>query len=394
MLDRELIDREFPFLREVIFLNAALVSIPPVSVQEAYFGFTREYIAAFAEGVVARGWELAAEARREVATLLGAEAAEIGFVTNTSQGVGILAAGFPFAPGDNLIVVDQEHPANLFAWIALQARGVELRVVPSREGRILAEDILARIDPRTRVVAVSAVQFTTGTRVDLARLGEACRPRGVLLAVDGIQAVGRLALDVKQLGIGYLACGGNKGLLATLGAGVVYCDPAWVQKIIPPFACYQSVESYVKPPALTADFSRLAWHGDSRRFEAGNQNYAGIAALGAGARLLNRLGMAAIEGHILALQEELVQGIRDLPLEIRSPLEPEFRSGILCVYYPAALEAAVTAILARHRIYATFRGGYIRLCLNFYNTSEQIRTIALALQEISRLPGAAGEGRP
>ena len=389
MLDRDLIDREFPFLKDVIFLNAALVVIPPLSVQRAYAGFMQDYIANFAEGVIARGWEIVADARREVAALIGAAPAEIGFVKNTSEGVGILANGFPFSRGDNVVVIDQEHPANLFAWIALQARGVELRVVPSRDGKILEGDILARVDDRTRVVAVSAAQFTTGTRIDCSRLGPTCRARGALLAVDGIQAVGRLALDVKRLGIGYLSCGGNKGLLATTGAGFVFCDDAWVGKITPPYACYQSVRSYVKPPALTSDFSKLEWHDDSRRFEAGNLNYAGIAAIAAGAKLLNRLGIEAIQRHVLDMEDQLVEGIRGLPLDFRSPLEPEFRSGILCIYYPPELEDRVQQVLKRYRIYATFRGGYIRLCINFYNTGEQIQRTIVAFREIAGLVVAA-----
>ena len=389
MLDRDLIDREFPFLKDVIFLNAALVVLPPLSVQRAYFGFMEEYIANFAEGVIARGWEIVADARREVATLIGASPAEIGFVKNTSEGVGILANGFPFSPGDNVVVIDQEHPANLFAWIGAQTRGVDLRVVSSRDGKILEEDILARIDDRTRVVAISAAQFTTGTRVDFGRLGPACSARRTLLAVDGIQAVGRLALDVKNLGIGYLSCGGNKGLLATTGVGFVFCDEAWVRKITPPYACYQSVRTHAKPPALTEDFSKLEWQDDSRRFEAGNPNYAGIAAIGAGAKLLNRLGIESIQRHVLEMEDLLIEGIRRLPLDFRSPLEQEYRSGILCVYYPPELEDRVQEVLKRYRIHATFRGGYIRLCINFYNTREQIQQTIEAFREIAGVVVAA-----
>jgi cysteine desulfurase/selenocysteine lyase len=392
MLDRSLIEREFPFLKDVIFLNAALVAIPPVSVQQAYFGFTQDYIATFADGVIERAWRIVEEARGEVAKLIGATAAEIGFVKNTSEGVGILANGFPFTAGDNVVVIDQEHPANLFAWIAQQPRGVELRVVPSRNGKVLADDILARIDDRTRVLALSAVQFSTGTYTRLERLGTICRERGILLAVDGIQAVGRLALDVKQLGVGYLSCGGNKGLLATTGAGFVFCDESWVRKIVPPYACYQSVRSHAKPPALTSDFSALDWHEDSRRFEAGNLNYAGIAAIGAGAKLLNALGLEEIERHVLALEEQLIEGIATLPLAIRSPLETECRSGILCIYYPAELEDRVRDILKRYRIYATFRGGYIRLCINFYNTRAQIQETVEGLREIAALASPFGKG--
>jgi cysteine desulfurase/selenocysteine lyase len=174
----------------------------------------------------------------------------------------------------------------------------------------------------------------------------------------------------------------------------VFCDESWVRKIVPPYACYQSVRSHAKPPALTSDFSALDWHEDSRRFEAGNLNYAGIAAIGAGAKLLNALGIEEIERHVLALQEQLIEGIARLPLILRSPLEKECRSGILCICYPAEIEDRVRDILKRYRIYATFRGGYIRLCINFYNTRAQIRETVAALGEVAALASPSGKGAP
>jgi cysteine desulfurase/selenocysteine lyase len=384
MLNRELIDKEFPTLKDVVFMNAALVVIPPLSAQEAYFGFTREYIKNFSEGVVSGGWERVAAARESVAELIGAKAGEIGFVKNTAEGVGIIAGGYPFEPGDNVILLDQEHPANLFAWINLQNKGVDLRVVPSGGGD-LEEEIIARIDANTKAVTVSAVQFSTGYRADLARLGRVCREKDILFVVDGIQAVGRLVVDVKKYNIDYLACGGHKGLLGTLGAGFVYCSERIVEKVIPPYACYQSVQSYVKPPALTTDFSKIVWHDDSRRFEAGNLNYAGIAAIGAGTRLLNTLGIGEIEKHILNLEEEFLDELNGLPLEFRSPKEKAHRSGIPCIYYPLEKEEQVKEILDKYRVYVTMRGGYIRASMNFYNTREQIARAVSAFKEIAGL---------
>lgn len=386
MLDWKRIEAEFPTLSEVVFLNSAQVSIPPVSVQEAYFGFTRQYIDSLAAGVVAHGWEVVSDARRHIARLIGAAPSEIGFVKNTSEGVGIVANGYPFVRGDNVVVIDQEHPTNLLPWIQSQSRGVELRVAKSQQGAVRADEVIALMDHRTRVVAISAVQFSTGAYADLAALGEACRVQGVLLAVDGIQAIGRLAIDVKALGVGYLACGGNKGLLAMLGAGFVFCDREWVERIIPPYVSYQSVRSAENPPSLVTNFSTIDWHHDSRRFESGNLNYAGIAAMGAGGRLLNDLGIEEIQTHILAMQDVLLDRLRDSSLQFRTPLKREYWSGILCLDYPKAHEQRVHAILEHHRVVATYRGGYVRLCINFYNTRDQIERTAEALDAIGTLP--------
>ena len=192
MLDKKLIDKEFAHLRDVIFLNAASVVIPPKSVQAAYHGFMDEYVDRFGEGVVDRAWEIVEEARHEVAHLIGARPTEIGFVKNTSEGIGIIANGYPFTQGDNVVTVDQEHSSNLFAWIKLQEKGVKLRVVESRNGEIRLKDIFSRVTARTRAISLSAVQFTTGFYTDLATLGSFCERHGILLIVDGIQAVGRL----------------------------------------------------------------------------------------------------------------------------------------------------------------------------------------------------------
>jgi selenocysteine lyase/cysteine desulfurase len=380
-----LIDREFAHLRDVVFLNASLVVIPPESVQKAYFGFTENYIANYAEDLISRAWEMVGQARKEVATLLRAAPEEIAFVKNTTEGTGIIASGYPLKEGDNVIVPDQEHTANLYAWINLQHKGVELRVVESRENQVLIEDILDLVDDRTKIVAVSAVQYSTGYYIDLERLGTLCRERDILLVVDGIQAIGKLDIDVKKCNIGYLSCGGNKGLLSMLGAGLVYCDRSIVEKVIPPYACYQSVENYVKPPAMITDYTKINWHKDSRRFESGNLNYAGIAAIKAGTELINALGIKEIERHILSLEDMLLDGLQKMPFEFRTPLDRGCRSGLVCVYYPAELEDKINAIFKKYRIFATFRGGYIRMSLHLYNTEEDINITLKAFGEISDL---------
>ena len=279
MLDGKLIAREFCDLRDVVFLNVASVVIPPKSVQNAYHGFMNDYVNNLGEGVVGKSWEIVDEARKEVARLIGAEPSEIGFVKNTAEGIGIIANGYPFKRGDNVIVIDQEHSSSLYAWIKLQAKGVKLNVVESRNGDVLLTDIFEKVSARTRAICVSAVQFSTGFFLDLETLGNYCAHHGILLIVDGIQAIGRLHIDVKRMNISYLACGGNKGLLATLGAGFVYCSESLTQRIVPPYASYQSVVNHVHPPAITENFKSLEWHQDARRLESGNLNYAGIAAI-------------------------------------------------------------------------------------------------------------------
>ncbi len=385
MLNNDLINEEFAHLRDVVFLNASLVIIPPKSVQDAYFGFTKNYIENFADNLIPKAWEMVGETRKEIAKLIGAKPAEIAFVKNTTEGIGIIANGYPLEKGDNIILADQEHTANLYAWINLQPKDIELRVVSSRDNKILIEDILEKIDENTKIITTSTAQFSTGYSINLEKLGSICKERGILFVVDGIQSMGKLDIDVKKCNIGYLACGGNKGLLGMLGAGFVFCDEKIVHRIIPPYACYQSVENYVKPPALTTDYSKIDWRKDSRRLESGNLNYAGIAAIGAGAKLINKIGIKEIQSHILNLEEKLIEGLKDMPFQLRSPVEKECLSGLLCVYYPTEIEDEVNRILKKYRIYVTLRGGYIRISLHLYNTEEDMNIMLKAFSEIAQL---------
>ncbi len=387
-MNRLLIDEEFNALRDVVFADVSHVVIPPKSVLEAYRSFTEGYVENFGENCVETAWSIVGDARKNVAQLLNAEESGIAFVKNTAEGMGIISNGYPFSTGDKIIVCDQEHPSNLFPWIHLKERkGIILDVVKSASDMDLSEEeYIRRIDDSTKAVVLSSTQFTTGVRIDLEKIGDECRKRGVLLIVDAIQGIGRHLLDVKKMNISWLACGSNKGLLSMLGCGFIYCDPTLIKKIIPPYAGYQSVENTAPPPAMIDDFDRIHWKDDAKRFEAGNLNYAGIAAINAGVKLLNTLGIADIEAHILDLEKNILKKLSHLDLNFRTPIHNiKHHSGIICMYYKQEYEEKVKTILCKYKIYATFRGGYIRLGLNFYNKAEHVDLIVKALEEIAAL---------
>lgn len=385
VLDHLLIQQEFQDISDIVFLNVASVVIPPKSVQQAYFDFTQSYIHNYGENIVTKAWNRVDEARKEIAALIHADSKEIAFVKNTSEGIGIISNGYSFEKGDEVIVIDQEHPSNLFSWIKLQQKGVVLQVVQSRNGEIYINDIIQKVNIRTKAICISAVQFSTGFYVDLKTLGTYCREHNILFIVDGIQAVGRLHIDVREMYIDYLACGGNKGLLGVLGVGFVYCNTRLIQKIVPPYVSYQSIVNHAVPPAITTEFDNIQWKNDARRFESGNLNYSGIIAIGTGAKLLNKLGIENIEKEVLLLDRYLSDKIKVLPLKTRIPKESKNHSGIICVYYPKQKELDVEKIMKKYKIFATFRGGYIRLAIDFYNTKEQMDVVFSALQKISAL---------
>lgn len=387
MLDQALIEKEYGFLGDAVFLNVSSVVMPPKRVQDAYRKFMDDYVANYGADIVPHAWEIVNNTRPKLQRLIGAkEAHEIAFVKNTAEGISILANGLTYRAGDNIVIADQEHQSVLFPWIAVHERyGVELKVVKSFEREIPMEDMIKAIDEHTRVLIVSAVQFSTGFAADLKQLGEACKEKGVIFAVDGIQVLGRLGLDVQKCHIDYLAAGSNKGLLGTLGAGFVYCSDRIVKDVIPCYSGYQSTVSYVAPPSITTEFDKLEWYPHARRFESGNLSYNCIEAISNGVDLILELGLENIDAHIRGLEKYLREKISDLSLPVVQAKDEKNWGGIVCVYYPAEHEVDVVRILEEHKIYSTMRGGYMRFGLEFYNTKEQMDTVSDALHEIAAL---------
>ena len=387
MLDLNLIQKEYGFMGDTVFLNVSQVVVPPKRVQDAYRKFMDDYVSNFGIDIVSRAWDIVNNTRPKLQKLINAkESHEIAFVKNTAEGISILANGIKYNEGDNIVIADQEHQSILFPWIAAHERyGIELKVVKSIGKDVDVDGLIAAIDEHTRVVAVSSVQFSTGFRADLKKLGAACKEKGVIFCVDGIQALGRLKIDVQEMNIDWLAAGGNKGLLATLGAGFVYCSDRIVKDIIPCYAGYQSTVSHVSPPSITTEFDHLEWYPHARRFESGNLSYNCIEAISNGVDLVLELGIENIESHIKMLEKHLRSLISDLKLTVVQAENEKDWGGVVCVYYPPEKENEVVKILENHKIVGTMRGGYIRFGLNFYNTMEQMEIVSKALHEIDNL---------
>src|SRR5262249_42624144 len=181
------------------------------------------------------------EVRRQAAQLLNADPLDVAFIKNTSEGIGIVAEGLRWRAGDNVVTAEDEYPANLYPWMNLAERGVELRRVPSRDGRILVDDVRAAIDGRTRIVSLSLVEYASGFRHDLIAVGQLCREKGVLFFVDAIQGLGVLPLDVRQAPIDFLAADGHKWLFGPEGAGLFWIRRDLVEQLHPVGVGWNSV---------------------------------------------------------------------------------------------------------------------------------------------------------
>jgi selenocysteine lyase/cysteine desulfurase len=311
--------------------------------------------------------------RARAARLIGATPAEIAIVQNTAMGINIVAQGVDWQPGDNVVTARVEFPANYYPWANLARRGVELRVVQEREGRVLAEDVLAALDERTRVVALSFVQFTNGFRVDLATVGRACRERGILFVVDAIQGLGALEMDVEAQCIDFLAAAGHKWLLGPTGVGILYARQAVLDRIDVAFV---GANSMVRRPEYLPHEWNL-WL-DARRFEPGVQNHVGLCGLAASLDLILDAGPPAIEQHVLALTAYAAASLRERGCEILSPLGAGERSGILAFRSLRTPTPELVQRLAAQRVFVSARGGGIRVAPHLYNTQEEIdRLLAL-----------------
>ena len=246
------------------------------------------------DGVV--GWserEARLERIRDQAALLNAHRDEIAFIHSTTHGIGLIAEGYPWRPGDNVVTAAEEYPSNIYPWMNLESRGVSLRQVESRAGRIWFDDLAAAIDRSTRVLAISHVEFATGFRNDLDALVELCRNRGVALFVDAIQGLGPHTIDVRKTPLDFLAADGHKWLLGPEGAGILYVRRDWLERLRRHGVGWHSVVGSYNSPE-----NDFVLKPSAERFEGGSFNMPGLLAFGASLGLFLELGPETVSSRI------------------------------------------------------------------------------------------------
>lgn len=312
--------------------------------------------------------------RRALAELLGGDPSEYALVTSTGVGVGIVASGYQWHSGDNVVVPYDEHWNNSFPWLALQAKGVEVRFVPvDRDERILPDRIAAMTDEKTRLVAVAAVRFNSGFRSDLRTLSRIAHDCGALLMVDGIQAAGVVPMNVDADGIDILSCGGFKWLLGMPGTGFLYVRRAVQDRITP-----------VLPGMFAADNrsrEQLSFFPDARRYETGSLAYSLFHAWTAGLDLLKEVGIENIHQRVLQLTDRIIAGLRARNLTLVTPVDsPGERSAIL-LFSVGSAEAnqALVERLAAQNIIISLRAGLCRVSPSFFNTEQEVDRFLNAL---------------
>jgi cysteine desulfurase / selenocysteine lyase len=323
------------------------------------------------------------EVRRLAGRLLNADPADIAFIKNTSEGVGIVAEGVRWQPGDNVVTAAEEYPANIYPWMNLADRGVELRTVASRTNRLELDDIRAAIDNRTRVLTVSQVEFSSGFRNDLDSLGELCRSRDVFFFVDAIQGLGVFPIDVQTTSIDFLAADGHKWLLGPEGAGLLYIRRECVDRLHPVDIGWNSVVN-------SMDFSQIDFTLKSHagRFESGTLPFGNIVALGASLGLLLEIGIDKVRDRVLLVTDYLCEQSARAGWPVFSSRSIGDKSGIVALESVAADLRGFIRTMRQKGIVINQRAGRVRISPHCYNTIEEVDRLVEELR-IRKQAGAS-----
>jgi cysteine desulfurase / selenocysteine lyase len=372
-------NHSFPvLLRQVFFNHAGVAPIPQVGA-DAFRKFADE--AAHSAYLGATWYQDIEHLRAEAARLINARPGEVAFVKNTSEGISIVASGIDWQWGDRIVTTAVEYPANIYPWMEqVRTRGCKLVMVPEEADaagrrRVPLEKILAEAaDERTRLVALSHVEFASGQRHDLETIGKFCRENKKLFCVDAIQSLGVLPVDVQAMNIDYLAADGHKWMLGPEGAGIFYCRRDLIERTRPLMIGWMNVVD-----ALNYGSYDYTLRADAGRFECGSHNLAGLLALRASIGLLMDSGIPAVSQRVKVLTDRLILGLMVKGYQVISPRSGLEWSGIVSFVSAKLNHQEIFLALRKERIEIALREGRLRASPHFYNTEAQIDRLLGAL---------------
>ncbi len=383
MYNIERIRNDFPALHKMIFFASAGIGPLPRTAMVAMQHYLKERRVDFDEVV----WkeDPKKEACGLAAELIHASAEEIIPTMSTSAGINIIAGGIKWKRGENIVLNDLEYPSNVFPWLYQADRHrLEVRIIRSHAGVVPRDELIAAIDKKTRVLAVSHVEFGTGYRNDVATLATAVHAAGGLICVDAIQSVGVLHIDVKDLGIDLLATGGYKWLCSPIGTGFSYLRADVLDRLQPPTADYinlPAAEHDIVWNALVSGNSypmeQMPLAADGSRFEAQGLSPHLFKGFVSSLKYFLNLGTEEIELRISGLVDYFIEQANREGVTILSPTGPKERSGIVSVHVPVNLSRPeevkkLEKKLQQAKIVALPRSGGLRFAVHFFNTEEEI----------------------
>lgn len=369
-------EEEFPEISRsgVVYLNNAAIGPLPARTVKTLNTWAAHRAKPWTVSDHADVFPALAQVRDRCARVIGANTDEIALTPNTSYGISLAANALPLKPDDVVLIAEREFPSIVYAWrAAARTKGFQVNAMPVKGPLLDEEALLKALDgPAVRAVAVSWVSFATGQRIDLDRLGKACKERGIYLIVDAMQGVGCSIFDVKACHADIVSVGGYKWLLSPWGTGFMYVKRDLIDTIEPPIVSWfvgPNSEKYDR--LLNYD---LTYFSDARRFEVMTLAAQDLIAMGSSLELHLELGLEAIEAHIRKLTDRLLDGLASCnDISVITPACPSKRSGIVTFAPPDA--AAASKRLAEARIIHSLRENMIRLAPHFYNTAAEIDAV-------------------
>lgn len=363
--DVESVRREFPVTDRILYLDSAHQAPLATSVKDALVNF-------YAEGHESAGpkplWlQRVEQVRERLATLFNASPTEIAFTKNTSESMNIAANALPLQPGDNVLLVEGDHPNNAYAFLNLQRKGVEVRFVPLHGDTAGVSTFEEHIDGRTKAISLSHVTFHAGHRFDVKAIGHMCADAGLYFVVDAMQSTGVLPIDTGTLDATIIGSGCHKGLLVPQGLGILFCRSGR-DELLP---AYMAMSSLANPPKdYVARHDNMVLRDGAGRFEIGNLNLPDIHALSASLDLLEHVGIANVEAHLYDLGDRLIermdeQGIRLVGPRARSARSPH-------IYVLDLPGEGWAEYFARQQVRISPERDGIRVSFGLFNTSDDV----------------------
>lgn len=320
--------------------------------------------------------KVAGEAKKYLSRMLNCNVDRITFVDNTSNGLNIPAQGIQWRKGDSILLNELEFPANVYPFLNLEKEGVKVEFVKSKNGVVSADDIINSIKPNTRLISISFVQFLTGYRVDLEKIGNVCREKGIIFSVDAIQGLGAFRLDVEKCNIDFISCGTAKWLLGMQGLAFIYVSEKLQNTLQPKYVGWTSVEDAWN----LLDFN-LKLKNTADAFQSGTINALGVFGLLPSLELFSDFGYKNVEDRILENSTHLINKLLEIGIHpILENCKEENLSGIISFKHNKAM--SILEDLKEKEIYCSVREGMVRLSPHFYNTTQDIDIVVGEIRNV------------
>lgn len=374
-MNLEEVRQQFPFIKNgIIYFNHASTAPISLSVREKLCELLKDKSENNIDDY-SNFLKVYEETKSILGKLINSHSDRIAFVDNTSTGLNILANGLKWNPGDRILLNDIEFPANVYPFMNLKKYGVEIDFVKSKNRIVTAEDLIENIKPETKLISVSFVQFLSGYKIEIEKLGKFCRDRNIIFSIDGIQGIGAINFDVQNFYVDFLSCGTQKWLFGAQGLAFIYLSEELQRKISPTYLGWLSVEN-----AWDLLNFKMELKSTANVFQGGTLNTIGVYIFNTSLKLLKDFGFDKIEERVISNTKYLRKRLNEIGIScLIDEVGETYFSGITT--FKVDDSESLFKYLENKKIICSLREGFIRLSPHFYNTFEDIDVVVNSIQE-------------